>query len=231
MSAIAEQFHFHRRQQGANETIAEYVAELRRLASTCEFKDYLDQALRDRLVCGSRHEATQKRLLTEPKLTLTKAIEIVQSLEAAEQKSQQIKEPLQEVLKVSQKTVQRAPRREQSLSTGYYCYGCGGTNHSAPNCRYKESQCQKCKKKGHLAKVRQSKKPQDKRSEPCPTKWVEEEEVPIYLVGHKSHPPFMVELMVNEKPVTFEVDTGAAVTILSQKVYQQLFPSLKLQCC
>ena len=90
---IAERFHFHRRHQGANETIAEYVAELRHLASTCEFKDYLDQALRDRLVCGLRHEATQKRLLTEPKLTLTKAIEIAQSLEAAEQNSQKIKEP------------------------------------------------------------------------------------------------------------------------------------------
>ena len=36
---IAERFHFHRRQQGANETIAEYMAELRHLASTCEFKD------------------------------------------------------------------------------------------------------------------------------------------------------------------------------------------------
>ena len=53
--------------------------------------------------------------------------------------------------------------------------------------------------------------------------------VQIYLVGDKPHPPFTVELMVNEKPVTFEVDTGAAVTILSQEVYRQLFPSLKLQ--
>ena len=52
-------------------------------------------------MCGLCHEATQKRLLTKPKLTLTKAIEIVQSLEAAEQISQKIKEPLQEILKVS----------------------------------------------------------------------------------------------------------------------------------
>ena len=51
-------------------------------------------------MCGLHHEATQKRLLTEPKLTLTKAIKISQSLEAPEQNSQQIKEYLQEVLKV-----------------------------------------------------------------------------------------------------------------------------------
>ena len=44
----------------------------------------------------------------------------------------------------------------------------------------------------------------------------------------KSHPLFTVELMVNEKPVRFEVDMGAAVTILSQEVYRHLFPNLKL---
>ena len=224
---IAERFHFHRRQQAQTETIAEYVAELRRLASTCEFNDYLEQALRDRLVCGLRHGATQKRLLTEPKLTLTKAIEIAQSLEAAEHKSRQINEPSQEVLRLTRKAAQRPPRPEQSQPTGV-CYRCGGTDHSAPHCRYKETQCHKCKKKGHLAKVCQSKKSQGKRPERLPTKWVEEEEAPIYLVRDKSHPPFTVELMVNEKPVTFEVDTGAAVTILSQEVYQHLFPNLKL---
>ena len=56
------------------------MAELRRLTSTYEFNNYLGQALRDRLMCGLHHEATQKRLLTEPKLTLTKAIKISQSL-------------------------------------------------------------------------------------------------------------------------------------------------------
>ena len=82
---MAERFHFHRWQQGANETIVECLAELGRLASTFEFRDFLDQGLRDQLVCGLRHESTQKRLLTESTSTLTKAIEIAQGLEAAEQ--------------------------------------------------------------------------------------------------------------------------------------------------
>ena len=37
---IAERFHFHRQQQKANEFIAEYVAALRHLATTCDFKEY-----------------------------------------------------------------------------------------------------------------------------------------------------------------------------------------------
>ena len=35
---IAERFHFHRRNQEPGETVAEYEAELRRLASSCKFE-------------------------------------------------------------------------------------------------------------------------------------------------------------------------------------------------
>ena len=43
---IAERFLFHKRSQ---ESIANYMAELRKLSTHCEFRD---EALRDRLVCG-----------------------------------------------------------------------------------------------------------------------------------------------------------------------------------
>jgi len=46
---IVEQYHFHRRDQAAGETISEYDATLRKLAT---HQDYLEQALRDRFVCG-----------------------------------------------------------------------------------------------------------------------------------------------------------------------------------
>ena len=75
---IAERFHFHRRNQGSGESIATYVAELRRLASKCEFKAYLEEALRDRLVCGLLSETIQRALLAEADLTLQRAIEVAQ---------------------------------------------------------------------------------------------------------------------------------------------------------
>ena len=46
---IAERFHFHRRAQNPGESVTQYMAELRRLSIHCEFGDYLEQALRDRL--------------------------------------------------------------------------------------------------------------------------------------------------------------------------------------
>ena len=60
---IAQMFHFHRRDQAQGEPVAEYLAELRRLASKCNFRAYLDETLRDRLVCGQWSEAIQKHLL------------------------------------------------------------------------------------------------------------------------------------------------------------------------
>ena len=44
--------------------MAGYVAELRRLATHCEFSNYLDKALRGKLVCGIRNSGVQKRLLS-----------------------------------------------------------------------------------------------------------------------------------------------------------------------
>ena len=47
---IVERYHFHKRDQAAEESLAEYVVELRRLAARCEFGDHLDDALCDRFV-------------------------------------------------------------------------------------------------------------------------------------------------------------------------------------
>ena len=81
---IVERFKFHRRNQNNAETVAQYLAELGRLTEHCEFKaDYLEEVLRDRLVCeevlrdrlvcGLRNETIQPKLLTEAELSLKKA--------------------------------------------------------------------------------------------------------------------------------------------------------------
>ena len=49
---IAERFHFHKHNQNPTESIAEFVAKPKRLAATCEFGQYLNNALRDRLSAG-----------------------------------------------------------------------------------------------------------------------------------------------------------------------------------
>jgi len=81
---ITECFYFHRHSQANGESVAEYVVELWRLATHCQFGEYLNKALRDRLVCGIRNTGIQKCLLSETELLLKKAIELSQAFEAAE---------------------------------------------------------------------------------------------------------------------------------------------------
>ena len=80
-NAIAERFHFYRRSQ----YIADFVAELKCLATHCVFEDHLNEALRDRLGCGLRNQSIQKRLLSETDLTFQKAVELAKGIEAAEE--------------------------------------------------------------------------------------------------------------------------------------------------
>ena len=80
---IAERFRFYQRHQSQGETVADYILALKRLASTCEFARFLDDALRDKFVCGLTGEAYHRRLLSEKDLTFKKACDIALGLELA----------------------------------------------------------------------------------------------------------------------------------------------------
>ena len=57
----------------------------------------------------------------------------------------------------------------------------------------------------------------------------DDESLPLYTVGVGATPPIKVPLLVDGKSLTMELDTGAAVTIVSEKQYKDLFPLLPLQ--
>jgi len=75
---IVERLKFCRRTQKPGENIATYLASLKQLTETCDYKEFLNETLRDQLVCGLRSETIQKCLLTETELDLKKALEISQ---------------------------------------------------------------------------------------------------------------------------------------------------------
>lgn len=61
-SIIAERFHFYKIDQKVNESVSNFVMELRKLASSCNFGSFLDEALTGKLVCGLPSEAIRKEL-------------------------------------------------------------------------------------------------------------------------------------------------------------------------
>jgi hypothetical protein len=88
---IAERYHFYKRDQG-HESIAEYVLQIKKLATHCNFNTFLKEALRNQLVCGTNNEAIRQKLLAEKDLTLDKAYSTALAIEAAQKQSSQIQE-------------------------------------------------------------------------------------------------------------------------------------------
>ena len=72
---IAERFKFWKSHQGEEELIAQYVVRLKQLASTCDFGEFYDDAMRDRLVSGlnTNMSRTQTYLLSQDALTFDSA--------------------------------------------------------------------------------------------------------------------------------------------------------------
>ena len=50
----------------------------------------------------------------------------------------------------------------------------------------------------------------------------------MYTVKDKLHKPFLVDRQVKDKSITFEVDTGAAVSIMSEENFRHHFPSAQI---
>lgn len=71
-----ERHKFFIRSQEQGESVEQYAFELKKLASLCEFKDLMEDLIRDRLICGIREDGLRERLLREPDLDLKKLLDI-----------------------------------------------------------------------------------------------------------------------------------------------------------
>lgn len=148
-SVISERYKFHQCCQGPTESIAEFVAKLRRLSQYCNFScdncNRLNEALRDRFVLGLNSEGIRKRLLCEKEdLTLLKAVEIAQNIESAVKQNDAMS---------GMKTSSQPDVEINKMFNRKHCNICGKNNHTETNCYYKNNYCYICKKKGHVASV------------------------------------------------------------------------------
>ena len=179
-------------------------------------------------------EKIQKVLLTKAKLTLDKAVEISQGMEAA---AQQLKEPNKGGHRSSPVLTVHTP--------GKTCGCCGHGNHSKHECKFRNTTCHKCGKGkvGHIALVCRSKTSRKSLKAPTrKTRWVttadsadsdtassdcppdnstDQEPQPLFVVSAGFSPPYKVKLEVNGRPLEMEVDTvslapeSAVATLLS----------------
>ena len=231
-SEIMQRFKFHTRTRVTGESIATFVAGLRALGQTCGFGAALEDMLRDRLVCGVNDDHIQRRLLavTETKLDFKKALELAAGMEASDKNARELQ---------SRTRAGRSPPRNQSdlnkIDTpSSVCYRCGKPGHKSAQCRFKNTRCHNCGKEGHLARVCRGGKgvggrvrqgqPQDG------VKLVEDPtEHTLNQIVADPRQPICVEVELDSLSLHMELDTGAAVSLISEKTYRKMFPEMPFQ--
>ena len=236
---IAERYKFHKAEQEESESVRQYLAKLQKLAETCEFGAYREEAIRDRFVCGLRSQAIQRKLLAEATLTLQTAVEKAVASELTEKEASGFHGDSHDVKKVE--------------GTFPECFRCGKTNHSAGKCFHRNARCHGCQKTGHIvmkcpekraskAKGGETKRnKKKKKKKPGGIHSVEEADTMAETGDKTSWPMFtvvdsqgrckelIVPMLINGKSVDMELDTGASVTIIPNNVWTDVLAAKSLQ--
>ncbi|XP_037518126.1 uncharacterized protein K02A2.6-like [Rhipicephalus sanguineus] len=195
-----------------------------------------DVMLRDRFVCGIRDEHLQQRLFAEKDLTFQRALDLALSSESASKQQRGLKGATSsvEVHKTSQSKKESKYSAQQRR-----CYRCDGW-HEADTCKFRTAQCRFCSKKGHIENACISKKKKNKEGNlnarqgthmvnAQPVCYDLEDTDKCYdlhaVSGRQPCPKFLVDVKVEGRPLKFEVDTGAACSLISEATYHQTWPS------
>lgn len=139
VSTIAERFKFYGRQQSPDETISNYIVEIKSMSKNCKFETFLSEALRDKLVFGVSNNSIQSKLLSEKDLTFEKACEIARGMESTHQGLDMMHTNQQTISlfkhRLGPKMNENNYKRKKNRFSNYKCHVCHKMGHTAKYCR------------------------------------------------------------------------------------------------
>ena len=210
---------------------------MKKCSEHCAFGTFLEEALRDRFVCGLRSKQTQKRLLAEKELTWKAAVEIALAMEVVDKQANNFRIPPEAggINNVKPPHPPKTPKQRKP------CFRCG-EDHIPQKCRFKDEYCRNCKSKGHIAKVCKKKglTPRTEQNwRKQSVRYVEtgdqtpndqDDEFKVFQISQeKPEPSIMIPVKVNGEDCSMELDTGASVSIMSEEAWKKRFPQAPLE--
>lgn len=249
---------FENRFRHPSESISQFVASLRHLSEHCEFGESIEERLCERLVRGVNDEKIQRRLLSEADLTLQKAIDIAQAMVLSETGAKGLHHGLSQHSGLEPNVnLVRHHHRKPAATASSKCMRCG-SDHRGKECKFLKAKCYNCGKEGHISKVCRSKaKPNsasaNNNSQPQKNNRVSKDK-PRYKQKHFSchsldkeeqnsdsdnmyglftaqpdaKKAIWIEMIVQNKPLSFQLDTGASASVITRTVFNDMFPSMEL---
>ncbi|XP_045782541.1 uncharacterized protein K02A2.6-like [Maniola jurtina] len=223
-------YKFYTRNQNTNENASEYIAQLRKISSKCNFME-LERMLRDRLVCGMKDRRLQYELLKKDNLRYQDVVDAMLAAETAGKDCHMIQSSTNtDSSSISSNTAtntNQSPSVEpmdinavQTKTNIRLCYRCGDRH--GGECRFINATCRFCKKIGHIEKICLLKKKSKKNIN------FTDEEIPTRLNGIYSMQcetkvaPFVIEVILEGIPVILQVDTGASFSIVNEYTWKKI---------
>ena len=271
----AAKFNLRRRFQNADEPFNDYLVSLKELILNCGFNSQarIDEELKDQIIQGIRDKSLQAQLLSNKNLSLQDIINRVRAAESANKTIKNVTSTLVPsssdgtIHKINEKIVKKFQKNGAGSSYGnsygngknynssrnsnsgnvntIVCYRCGKRNHKAPDCRFKDRNCNKCGKVGHVSNVcgksrndllknnsynssatnnLHNSNASNVKNNSSTVKNLSAEmqivdisHISVKNVAIENVPKkYMINLLINDKCIRFEADCGAPLTLISK---------------
>ena len=225
-NVIHERAKFYTRCQLPNETIEQYVRALTDLSEHCDFQNK-NESIRDRLVLGVLDRELSQKLQFERNLTLQLAVDEARHYELIKGQVETQRQNEASVDAVDKKRgsgqyKQKGAKPKFSGQATNKCGQCGYMHNKDARCPAKGETCKFCKKIGHFQSVCR-KKNNRKKVDQLEVKGAEN----VYFMGsiaQNCSRAWRETLKIGSQEISFKIDTGADVSVISYDTYKSLFP-------
>jgi len=241
---IFERAKFNQRKQNEGETVDSFITALYKLSEDCNYGNFREEMVRDRIVVGLRDPKLSERLQLDPDLTLEKAIAQVRQTEQVHRQQTELRNNFAtsgpttsaDAVKAGSNWRHKRPQKQKntpqqrkfttgSASRQTECHRCGGNPHPRDKCPAAEEICFKCNRKGHYGQKCLSKNNKVTKNAHCVTEVVDNSaEIPYVFLGSVESDDdgdFRREIFINGTPINCKVDTGADVTVISRDTFER----------
>ena len=213
---------FYMASKTSSESVGEFIVRLKGLASKCKFGADFENVIRDKLVISMEGKIFERLCEEDETLDYKKAVNIALRVESSQKLSSEVNIK-KEVHYSSSNTA------AQSFKKKTKCFHCGGTNHVAVSCKFKDAKCFKCNSKGHIATICKLKK---NVNYVAINNFIKDKSnlQNIYDINlcKDYFKPFVIIILVDGVETEFALDTGAGVSAVSKRFYLEKLSHIKI---